>query len=347
MITEICGIDAGGQHVAQEDVAVAAEAGDALLDARAAGVVDADDGRAGLEREVHDLRHLLAHRLGQRAAEDGEVLREDEDAAAVDLAVAGDDGVAEEVLLVHAELGRAVDHQLVELLERARVEEDVDALAGGQLAALVLRFDALQAAAEASLILHLEESFEPFFVRHRADRSKGRFLAAGYVCTIWPHGSSVRGRYTWAHGGAANARYARPPVRPARSRAIRRAHGCERRGCTPTRRLGSRRHFAAFVKQHFGENWASEADFAFGNGHPITGFVAIERGAHRRLRGVREQPPRLLRPDGRARGPAWQRRRRVAAVPLPREHARDGIRLRDHRRRRPGGVLHEGLRSAQ
>lgn len=34
-----------------------------------------------------------------------------------------------------------------------------------------------------------------------------------------------------------------------------------------------------FVKQHFGENWASEADFAFGNGHPITGFVAIERGA--------------------------------------------------------------------
>lgn len=35
----------------------------------------------------------------------------------------------------------------------------------------------------------------------------------------------------------------------------------------------------AFVKEHFGDNWASEADFAFGNGHPITGFVAVERGA--------------------------------------------------------------------
>ena len=33
-----------------------------------------------------------------------------------------------------------------------------------------------------------------------------------------------------------------------------------------------------FVTQHFGENWASEADFAFVHGHPITGFVAIARG---------------------------------------------------------------------
>lgn len=35
----------------------------------------------------------------------------------------------------------------------------------------------------------------------------------------------------------------------------------------------------AFVKRHFGDNWASEADFAFANGHPITGFVAVEAGA--------------------------------------------------------------------
>lgn len=35
----------------------------------------------------------------------------------------------------------------------------------------------------------------------------------------------------------------------------------------------------AFVKQHFGDSWASEADFAFTNGHPITGFVAILAGA--------------------------------------------------------------------
>ena len=34
-----------------------------------------------------------------------------------------------------------------------------------------------------------------------------------------------------------------------------------------------------FTLQHFSENWASEADLAFASGHPLTGFVAIERGA--------------------------------------------------------------------
>jgi predicted N-acetyltransferase YhbS len=33
-----------------------------------------------------------------------------------------------------------------------------------------------------------------------------------------------------------------------------------------------------FIREHFGDNWASEADMAFSNGHPITGFVAVERG---------------------------------------------------------------------
>lgn len=33
-----------------------------------------------------------------------------------------------------------------------------------------------------------------------------------------------------------------------------------------------------FVTERFGETWAAEADFAFTNGHPITGFVAIRDG---------------------------------------------------------------------
>jgi len=43
MITLIWGNDAGGQHVALEYLAVAAERGDALLDARAAGIEQADE----------------------------------------------------------------------------------------------------------------------------------------------------------------------------------------------------------------------------------------------------------------------------------------------------------------
>ena len=71
--------DARALDVAHEDVAVGAERDDALLDARAARVVDADHGAADLRRQVHDLAHLLAHHLAERAAEDGEVLAEDAD----------------------------------------------------------------------------------------------------------------------------------------------------------------------------------------------------------------------------------------------------------------------------
>ena len=58
-------------------------------------------------REIHDLADLLRVRARQRAAEHGEVLREHEDLAAVDRAVAGDHAVAEDLLLLHAEVGRS------------------------------------------------------------------------------------------------------------------------------------------------------------------------------------------------------------------------------------------------
>ena len=138
MIRLICGITPGAHDVADEDVAVGAERDDALLDARAARVVDADDRAADLGRQVHDLAHLLGHDLAERAAEDGEVLAEDAHRAAVDRAVAGDDGVAPGPVLLHVEVERAVADEGVELLERARVEQLLDPLARGQLALGVL-----------------------------------------------------------------------------------------------------------------------------------------------------------------------------------------------------------------
>ena len=68
--------DAGRQRVAQEDVGVAAERQHAFLNARAARVVQADDRRAHLHRQIHDLDDLRGVGLGERSAEDGEVLRE-------------------------------------------------------------------------------------------------------------------------------------------------------------------------------------------------------------------------------------------------------------------------------
>ena len=133
--------DAAGPDVAEEDLAVEAERDHALLDARAAGVVDADDRAADLHGQVHHLDDLLAEDLAERAAEDREVLREHADLAAVDGAVAGDHAVAVRAVLLQAEVGRPVPGQLVQLDERARVEQHLDPLAGGLLAPGVLLLD--------------------------------------------------------------------------------------------------------------------------------------------------------------------------------------------------------------
>ena len=139
---------ARGDHVAAEHIGIARERGDAFLDARAAGVIEADDRRPRLHRHVLDLDDLLRVGLRQRAAEHGKVLGEDEGLAAVDGAPAGDDAVAGHLVLLHAELGGAMLDEHVEFLERSLVEQQLDALARGQLAAGVLRLDALLAAAE-------------------------------------------------------------------------------------------------------------------------------------------------------------------------------------------------------
>ena len=67
--------------------------------------------------------------LRERAAEDGEILAEDEHEAAVDHAVAGDDAVARRPVLLHAEVVAAVLDEHVPFLERAFVEQQVEALA--------------------------------------------------------------------------------------------------------------------------------------------------------------------------------------------------------------------------
>ena len=58
--TEIWGTTPGSQHVAVEDVGVAGQGDDALLNPRPARVVDADYGAPRGEGEVHDLADLLA-----------------------------------------------------------------------------------------------------------------------------------------------------------------------------------------------------------------------------------------------------------------------------------------------
>ena len=67
--------------------------------------------------------------------------------ATLDAAEPGEHAVARDALLLHPEVVAAVHHEAVHLLERARVEEEVETLAGGELAGRVLLGDPLLAAA--------------------------------------------------------------------------------------------------------------------------------------------------------------------------------------------------------
>ncbi|MBV8300662.1 MAG: hypothetical protein JOY68_01925, partial [Candidatus Dormibacteraeota bacterium] len=122
--------DATGAHVAIEDLGVPGERDHALLDPRPAGVVDPDARAAGAHREVHDLRDLLGEDLAERAAEDAGVVAEEEHLAAVDGAPAGDHPITADPALAHAEVGRAVHREDVDLGEGPGVEETLDPLAG-------------------------------------------------------------------------------------------------------------------------------------------------------------------------------------------------------------------------
>ncbi len=139
--------DAGGLGVALEDAAVAGEGGDALLDTGAGAVVEGDQGRTGRDGHVHDLVDLRGVGLAQGAAEDTEVVRVDEDRAALDRAPAGDDTVGVRLLGLQAEAHGAVPAQLLDLTEGPGVEEQVDALPAGQLPLGVLRLGRLLARA--------------------------------------------------------------------------------------------------------------------------------------------------------------------------------------------------------
>ena len=166
--------DTGRQDVAQEDVGVTTERRDAFLDPRATRIVEADDRRPDLHRQIHDLADLAGVRLRQRPTEDREVLREDEHQPAVDRAMAGDDAVAEIVRSLRVGRGGPVGHERVELDERSRVEEQLEALAGRELAHRMLALDPLGSPTEQRLRAHPAKAGDPLVVRRHGPSSDYR-----------------------------------------------------------------------------------------------------------------------------------------------------------------------------
>src|SRR5216684_7919159 len=119
----------GGLHVAVEDVGITSEGDDSFLDARSAGIVDADDRHAVAQRQLLDLDDLLGRDLAERAPVNSRVIRVHRDRAAVDLTEARHHAVAGDPPLLHAEALRTMRGEQVELDERAFVEQHLDAFA--------------------------------------------------------------------------------------------------------------------------------------------------------------------------------------------------------------------------
>jgi hypothetical protein len=77
--------------------------------------------------------------------------------------VSGDDGVAERPHRLGAEPLGLVANELIDLLKRVFVEEDIDPFPRGQLTLFVLASDRSLRSSMQSLVLQLPEMFDPRF----------------------------------------------------------------------------------------------------------------------------------------------------------------------------------------
>ncbi len=81
-------------------------------------------------------------RFGQGATEDGKVLTENVDESTVDGPKPRDDSVTIRSCFFQTEVARTMANERSELFEGARIEQDVETLACGQLALGMLSLDA-------------------------------------------------------------------------------------------------------------------------------------------------------------------------------------------------------------
>ena len=114
----------------------------------AAGVVEADHGRAVLHGKVHHLADFLPECLAEGPAEYCEILGKEKSKAAVDPAVAGHHSIAWNLFAVHAEIMAPVNDELIDLLKTLLVQKVVDSLPGRHLSFGVLVIDLILAAAD-------------------------------------------------------------------------------------------------------------------------------------------------------------------------------------------------------
>src|SRR5205814_341350 len=152
--------NAACQSIAKKDICITAKTYHALLNARAAGIIQADNWRTDLHCEIHDFADLFRVRFGKGAAKDCEVLGEDKDFPAVDQAVTGHDSIAGINLIFQSKIMRTMLNQSVKLLKCSFIEEKIDAFTRRHLSRGVLLLNARGAAAGLGLLLAVAQLFE-------------------------------------------------------------------------------------------------------------------------------------------------------------------------------------------
>ena len=123
--------NAGSENVTFKNLCVTCERASTFLNTCATRVIQTDDRCAEFHSLVHDVANLKRHRLAQRTADDGSVLREHEHQTAVDSTGTDCHTIAEEHFLLHAEVMATMGKEHVHFLEGTFVEQHVNTLTAG------------------------------------------------------------------------------------------------------------------------------------------------------------------------------------------------------------------------
>ncbi len=145
---------------------------DRLLDAGPGGVEQPDEGDALGQGQLSQARDLQLARHAHRPGHHGEVVGAHGDKPPVDLAVAGDHAIGGRAHALHRALGEVGPCVDAHLDEGAVVDQQRQALAGGELLLGVLAGDLLLAAALGDLRASLEQ------VLDQRAQQRGRLLGA-------------------------------------------------------------------------------------------------------------------------------------------------------------------------
>src|SRR5574337_1103756 len=112
----------GRQGVAEEDVRISGQRDDPLLNSGPAGIVEADDRRAHLDAQIHDLADLRRVCRAKAPAEYGEILSEDVDLSPVDHPVSDDDAVTGNPLLIHIKVVALMGNERIQFGKTPRIK---------------------------------------------------------------------------------------------------------------------------------------------------------------------------------------------------------------------------------